>query len=142
MAVMKPPQGALTTGVVAYAQSDVLVADCSSQLASDAPASVTGLTLTKGRVLRWAVDVQTEPPVNGTFLGESLVVMTTWQQRSEPGLRLNVSGQVAVKGSAAVNKAQVRRAVWDCCRPSCCAAALNVACIAQCAANQKGLVDW
>lgn len=119
MAMMKPPRGTLMTGVVAYAQSDVLVADCSSQLASNAPASVTDLTLTKGRVLRWAVDVQTDPPVNETFLGESLVVMTTWQQRSEPGLRLNVSGQVAVKGSAAVTKAQVRRAGWGCCRSMC-----------------------
>ena len=108
IAYMRPQQSSLqSSGVLASAQADVLVAGCSSQFGADTTASIETLNVTRGRALRWDVDMTTSPAVvNGTFTESSLSVNTTWQQRSE--LRLNVSGEVAVMGSAAGAKAKVR----------------------------------
>jgi hypothetical protein len=103
MAWMEPYE-LTTTGTVAYAKADVRITGCSAPLATEATAAVAGLTLSKGRMLHWAVSIATDPPVNETFEGESLAVSTTWQQK--PGLGLNASGEIDVKGNG-VTKAKV-----------------------------------
>lgn len=115
MAWMKP-YDVSSTGTVAYAKSDVKIDGCTIPQATAATASIVGLTLTKGRMLRWAVSLKTDPPVlNDTFEGKSLAVSTVWQQQSEPGL--NASGEVLVKGTGAATKAKVGQP-GGCC--SCC----------------------
>lgn len=110
LAWIKPNADSSSTGTVAFAKSDIKVAGCSSSklAAAQATADLAGVSITKGRALRWAVSIETDPPVsaNETFEEESLAVTTTWRQASD--LRLNVSGEVAIKGSGSVTKAKVR----------------------------------
>lgn len=111
LAYIKPQDGASTgSGALATASTDVLVSGCSSQLGarSTTAASIASISVSKGRALRWAVNISTSPPVNGTFAGESLQISTTWEQRSELALKLNVSGAVEVTGTAAATQAKVR----------------------------------
>lgn len=109
LAWMKPDNIILSPGALAHARSDVRIAGCSSKPDAATTPAVAGLTLSKGRTSRWVVDTRTDPPVNDTgFEGDTLQVLTTWRQRLEPGLRLNVSGEVTVGGSSAPAKAQVR----------------------------------
>jgi len=109
IAWMKQPGSSGITGVVASAKADVLVDGCSSP-PPGMTASVTGLSLTKGRVLGWVVGYETDPAVaDTTFDGESVGVSVTWRQRAQLEMRLNVSGEVAVMGSAAVTKSKVRQ---------------------------------
>lgn len=104
MAWMKPYE-VTTTGTVAYAKADVQITGCSAPLATETTAAVAGLTLSKGRMLHWAVNMTTNPAVNETFEGQSLAVSTTWQQKPELGV--NASGAVDVKGNAGATKAKV-----------------------------------
>lgn len=110
LAWIKPDPESSSTGTVAFAKSDVKVAGCSSSklAAAQATADLAGVSITKGRALRWAVSIETDPPVsaNETFEEESLAVTTTWRQASD--LRLNISGEVAIKGSGLVTKAKVQ----------------------------------
>lgn len=104
-----PSTDPASPGTFAFAKSEVKVADCSSSKLT-ATAALAGVSLSKGRALRWVVSIETDPPVsaNETFEGETLAVNTTWRQTSEDGLRLNVSGEVSVRGSGSVTKAKVR----------------------------------
>lgn len=104
---MKPDNIILSPGALASARSDVRIAGCSDKPDAAMTPAVAGLSLAKGRTSRWVVDTSTDPPVNETFEGESLTVLNTWRQRLEPGLRLNVSGEVTVGGSSAPAEAQV-----------------------------------
>lgn len=121
IAWIKQPGSSDSTGVVASAKADALVDGCSS-VPPDMTASVTGLSLAKGRVLGWVVGFETDPAVaDTTFDGESVDVNVTWRQRPQLEMRLNVSGEVAVKGSAAVTKSKVRQGLHsqlERCRPS------------------------
>lgn len=108
VAWMKPDNIILSPGAFAHARSNVRIAGCSSKPDAATTPAVAGLSLSKGRTSRWVVDTSTDPPVNETFEGDTLTVLTTWRQRLEPGLRLNVSGEVTVNGSSAPAKAQVR----------------------------------
>lgn len=110
MAWVQPPNTILSPGAMAYAQAVVTVSGCSTTFEAAGTASVGNLTLTKGRNLRWVVSIATDPPVEEfgeVFDGESIVLTETWQQRPELGLKLNISGEVAVKGTSSATKATV-----------------------------------
>lgn len=112
MAWMKP-YDLSTTGAVAYARSNVGIAGCSTPQAVPATAAFSGLSVSKGRMLHWVVNITTDPPVADTFEGGTLAVTTTWQQKSELGL--NVSGEVVVKGTGSATKAKVGNCCCCCC---------------------------
>lgn len=117
MAWMKP-YDLSSTGAVAYARSDVKIADCSTPQAAAATAAVSGLSVSKGRMWgAWFVNITTDPPVEDVFEGGTLAVTTTWQQKSELGS--NVSGEVLVTDTGSATKAKV----GNCCCCCCCGVA-------------------
>lgn len=116
MAWMKP-YDLSTTGAVAYAKNDIRIAGCSTPQAAPATAAVSGLSVSKGRMLHWVVNITTDPPVADTYEGRTLAVTTTWQQKSE--LSLNVSGEVVVKGTGSATKAKVGNCCCCCCGLAC-----------------------
>jgi hypothetical protein len=114
MAYVRPDSRSASTGAVASARADVLIPGCTSQLgAAAATAAVAGVSLSKGPSLRWEANITTDPPVTDVwFAGDPLEVTTTWQQRFAPGVRLNASADVALKGATGgAATAKVRGAV-------------------------------